>query len=78
MVKQEVSSPVDSDPLAMNGGVEAMSASLPDLSEMFNLDQEDLRLDWPDPEQLTSISLNTEELDFNESWLNKEIFSNIF
>ena len=57
---------------------EAASAALPDLAEMFRLDQEDLRLDWPDPEQLTSLSLNTEDLDFTDSWLNKEIFSNIF
>jgi hypothetical protein len=64
--------------LAVNNCPEPATASLPDLSEMFCLDQEDLRLDWPDPDQLTGLSLNTEDLDFTDSWLNKEIFSNIF
>jgi hypothetical protein len=63
---------------AVNSCPEPATASLPDLSEMFCLDQEDLRLDWPDPDQLTGLSLNTEDLDFTDSWLNKEIFSNIF
>jgi hypothetical protein len=57
----------------------ASALLLPDLSEMFSLDQEDLRLDWPDPDQLTGFSLNTEDLDFADSWLNKEeVFSNMF